>query len=95
MYGTTFLIYLSVINLVSGSVFRADKKAAIKSRRRVPERTMHYLEAMGGVFANILLMYGLRHKNQKFSYYFWTWVILIGWVTLIIYAIPYHTNNLF
>jgi len=94
MYGTTFLIYMSSINLVSGLVFRADKKAAIKGRRRVPERTLHSLEAMGGVFANILLMYGLRHKNQKFSYYFWTWVILIGWVSLIIYVIHYLTNYL-
>jgi len=95
MFYTTFLFYMASINLVSGLVFRADKKAAIKGRHRVPERNMHLLEALGGVFANILLMYGLRHKNRKFSYYFWTWAMLIGWIPLITYVTYDFINHLF
>jgi len=45
----------------------------------VPERTLHLLEALGGVIANLLLMYTLHHKNRKFSYWIWTWLVLIGW----------------
>jgi len=79
------LTYLVIINLVSGFVFSIDKNAAIKGRRRIPERTLHVLELLGGVFANLILMYTLRHKNRKFSYWVWTWVIGIGWGSFVLY----------
>jgi len=71
-------IYFVFINLLSGFIFAYDKNAAIRGRRRIPERTLHILELLGGVFANLLLMYTLHHKNRKFSYWAWTWVIMIG-----------------
>jgi len=73
-------IYFAAINLLSGILFAYDKKAAKNNRRRIPERTLHLLEILGGVLANLLLMYTLRHKNRKFSYWVWTWVVVIGWV---------------
>ena len=76
------LAYLAFISLISGFVFSIDKNAAIKGRRRIPERTLHILEMLGGVFANLLLMYTLHHKNRKFSYWIWTWLVLIGWVAI-------------
>jgi len=79
------LTYLVIINLVSGFVFSIDKNAAIKGRRRIPERTLHVLELLGGVFANLILMYTLRHKNRKFSYWVWTWVIGIGWGSFVLF----------
>jgi len=79
------LTYLVIINLVSGFVFSIDKNAAIKGRRRIPERTLHVLELLGGIFANLILMYTLRHKNRKFSYWVWTWVIGIGWGSFVLY----------
>ncbi|MDD4991681.1 MAG: DUF1294 domain-containing protein [Paludibacter sp.] len=83
------IVYLVIINLLSGLVFSIDKNAARKSRRRIPERTLHLLEALGGVFATVLLMYTLRHKNRKLSYWVWTWLVLIAWIILIsrIYSI--------
>lgn len=78
------LYYLGIINLFSGFIFAFDKHAAVKGRRRIPERTLHLLEVLGGVPTNLLLMYTLRHKNRKFSYWVWTWLAMIGWVTLII-----------
>jgi len=71
-------IYFVFINSLSGFIFAYDKNAAIRGRRRIPERTLHILELLGGVFANLLLMYTLHHKNRKFSYWAWTWVIMIG-----------------
>jgi uncharacterized membrane protein YsdA (DUF1294 family) len=82
-FETLFLIYLIIINLLSGIIFAFDKHAAIKSRRRIHERTLHFLEITGGVFAIFLLMYSLHHKNRKFGYYAWTWGILIGWMIVI------------
>ena len=74
---------VGTINLLSAIIFTYDKHAAIKGRSRIPERTLHLLEALGGVFANILLMYSLPHKNRKFSYWVWTWLVLIGWAIVI------------
>jgi len=82
-------IYFVFINLLSGFIFAYDKNAAIRGRRRIPERTLHILELLGGVFANLLLMYTLHHKNRKFSYWAWTWMIMIGWlsVTYVFYLV--------
>ncbi|MDD3321571.1 MAG: DUF1294 domain-containing protein [Paludibacter sp.] len=80
-----FLVYLTVISLLSAIFFAYDKFAAIKNKRRIPEQTLHLWEVLGGVFANLLLMYVLRHKNRKFSYWIWTWLVMIVWVTLFFY----------
>lgn len=75
--------YLAFINLLSGIIFAYDKHAAKKNRRRIPETTLHSLELAGGVFVNIFLMYTLRHKNSKFTYYWFTWLVIIGWVLIL------------
>jgi uncharacterized membrane protein YsdA (DUF1294 family) len=82
-----FIIYLTAINFVSGCTFALDKRAAIKGYRRIPERTLHLLELLGGVFAIWLLMYLLHHKNRKFSYYAVTYLLLIGWVAVLVLGI--------
>jgi len=78
-------IYFIIVSLISSAVFIYDKKAAINSRRRVPELTLHLLELTGGVFAVVLLMYLIRHKNRKFSYYSVTFIVLAVWIFLIGY----------
>jgi uncharacterized membrane protein YsdA (DUF1294 family) len=80
---TIFLIYLLIINLLNGIIFANDKRAAMKNCHRTPERTLHILEMMGGVFANFLLMYSIHHKNRKFRYYGVTWVVMMGWVIIL------------
>ena len=80
-----FLIYLVCSNFISGILFTYDKKAAIKNKKRIPEITLHIVELIGGVFINVLLMYILRHKNRKFSYWILTWLIFIGWLLGLIY----------
>jgi len=83
-----FFIYLIVINITSGILFMYDKLAARKNNRRIPERTLHILELLGGVFANMVLMYSIHHKNRKFRYFWVTWVVMMGWV-LSIYFINF------
>jgi len=87
MHNYVYWYYIGIINLLSGLIFAFDKQAAIKGRRRIPERALHLLEALGGVIVNLLLMYSLRHKNRKFSYWIWTWLILIGWIAAIIFLL--------
>ena len=78
-------LYLLIINFVSGILFAYDKQTAKKNKRRIPEITLHVLELLGGVFTNFLLMYTLQHKNRKFSYWFWTWLIFSGWAIMLFY----------
>ena len=87
MHNYDYWYYIGIINLISGFIFAFDKQAAIKGRRRIPERTLHILEMLGGVFANLLLMYTLHHKNRKFSYWVWTWLVMIGWTVLIYFIL--------
>jgi len=82
-----FFIYLIIINFASGILFLYDKHAAIKNNRRVPERTLHMFEIAGGVVANMVLMYSIHHKNRKFRYYGVTWVVMIGWIALMIFLV--------
>ncbi|MFZ4726100.1 MAG: DUF1294 domain-containing protein [Paludibacter sp.] len=89
MYTYYFAIYLLIINFASGILFAFDKQAAISNKRRVPEFTLHLFEILGGILANIIFMYTLRHKNRKFSYYWFTWLIMIGWLILICILIKY------
>ena len=79
----SIFIYLACINLFTAIAFWRDKRKAIKEKPRTPEARLHLLELLGGVFAVFLLMYRIRHKNRKFSYYIWTYLILVGWLFLI------------
>ncbi len=84
MENNLILYYFGIINLLSGVLFIIDKNSAAKNRRRIPEMTLHFLEFMGGVFAIFILMYVLRHKNRKFKYYMWTWVLVIWWIIILL-----------
>ena len=77
--GDLLWYYFGVINLISGILFIIDRRAARKRRRRIPELTLHIFEAIGGVFSIFFLMYILRHKNRKSTYYMWTWTLVLWW----------------
>ena len=57
--------YIALMSLVSIAVTWADKRAAQKHRRRVPERTLLWLAALGGGVAMYIAMRLIRHKTQK------------------------------
>lgn len=86
-YKLYFWLYLITINAVSGILFAYDKFAAVKDFKRIREATLHLFEALGGVYANLLLMFILRHKSRKSNYYMWTWLILIIWVLAVVLII--------
>lgn len=59
-----FLIYLAVISAVSVIVTVANKVKAIRHRRRVRERTLLILAALGGSVAMLITMLLIRHKTR-------------------------------
>lgn len=91
-----FLIYLLIINLISAGLFVFDKISAKKNGRRVEEIALHLLELLGGVFAIFVLIYAIRHKNRKFKYLIFTYLILILWIVafLMIQFELYRLTNL-
>lgn len=77
------IYYLIFINIVAAFVFRQDKGLAKRKQRRVSEKRLHTLEFAGGVFSIIGLMYTMRHKNRKFSYFIWTFLGLALWLVIL------------
>ena len=75
---TALAIYLILINIISALIFIKDKNAATSTKnkvRRIPEKNLHLLETVGGVFSIVLLIYIIRHKNKKISYFSITYII--------------------
>lgn len=57
--------YLAVLSLVSVIVCIADKRRSkIAGKRRVPERTLLVLSALGGSAAMLVTMLLIRHKTR-------------------------------
>lgn len=81
-----FLYYFLLISLVAGVTFALDKYKAKRAKWRIPEQSLHVLEALGGVFVILLLMYKIRHKNAKSSYYIKTYLILACWLAVLGYV---------
>jgi uncharacterized membrane protein YsdA (DUF1294 family) len=79
--------YLLIINGLASIVFWLDKRKAIKHKYRTPEIKLHLYEVLGGVFIILPLLYLIRHKNRKISYYFWTYLIFAGWIALLYYIL--------
>jgi uncharacterized membrane protein YsdA (DUF1294 family)/cold shock CspA family protein len=74
--------------LVSGITFIVygfDKSAAMNSRRRTPESTLHLLSVLGGWPGALVAQQMFRHKSRKleFQIVFWLTVLLncgvLGW----------------
>ena len=62
------LLIYALMSLVAIVAFTIDKAAAVKGERRVPERTLHTIEALGGWPGALIALDLVKHKRQKRSY---------------------------
>ncbi|GGF86770.1 DUF1294 domain-containing protein [Paenibacillus abyssi] len=60
--------YLLLINIVSFSMMRYDKRQAVKHGRRVPEKQLFVIAAIGGALGAWLGMRIWRHKTKHNSF---------------------------
>lgn len=67
-YPLLALFYLSFISLVTMLTYKYDKEMAKVGRRRVPEKTLHFLALVGGSPAAYYSQQHFRHKTKKFSF---------------------------
>lgn len=58
-------VYLIIINVIAIVITAHDKRAAIRQRRRVPEKTLMLISALGGAPAMYLTILVIRHKTRK------------------------------
>ncbi len=82
------LYYILIVSTLSAFIFASDKHKARKGRRRIPEKKLHFLEFIGGVFGILPVMYFIRHKNRKSTYYIYTWIAFIFWLFALYYISP-------
>jgi uncharacterized membrane protein YsdA (DUF1294 family) len=79
------LVYLLVMNVVGFAVMGIDKYKAIKSRWRVPEKTLFLLSILGGSVGTWAGMYAFRHKTKHWYFVIGMPAILFLQIALVIY----------
>lgn len=92
MYYTLFYAYLAIINAVTFAVMGIDKRKAVNHTRRVPERTLFTLAALGGSLGGVAGMKAFRHKTKHTKFKVGFPLLLILHIALIA-AIALHKNN--
>jgi len=58
----------AAVSIVTFAVYGFDKRRAVHGGRRVPERTLHVLELLGGWPGAIAGQIIFRHKLRKLTY---------------------------
>ena len=76
-------VYLLAVNLITFLVFGWDKRCAKKQHRRVPERTLFSLAAMGGSIGALLGMRVFHHKTLHNSFRFGIPAILLAQLVVV------------
>ena len=83
-YWMVVAIYLAAINLITFCTFGADKRRARKDMRRVPEKRLFTLAALGGSVGAIFAMRIFRHKTLHRSFRYGIPAILIAQIALVV-----------
>lgn len=79
------LIYLLIMNATGFLVMTIDKLYARKNMRRIPERTLLGMAAVGGSVGVWLAMYTVRHKTKHLKFVVGIPVILILQAGFVLY----------
>ncbi|KQO34149.1 hypothetical protein ASF10_00040 [Flavobacterium sp. Leaf82] len=62
------LLYFLFVNIIVFILAGYDKNQARKNKRRIPENTLFFFEAIGGTIGLLLAMLFFRHKTSKTSF---------------------------
>ncbi|MGI6085818.1 MAG: DUF1294 domain-containing protein [Acetivibrionales bacterium] len=62
------MTYILIINTVAFCLSGIDKSASIHNRRRIPEKALFLLAAIGGSLGIYASMFFFRHKTRHISF---------------------------
>ena len=77
--------YLLLINAITLVIMLVDKRKAIKNKRRIPERRLLFLCAIGGSLGGYLAMHLFRHKTKHPKFYLSIPLMLLLQAGLLLY----------
>lgn len=80
-----FWIYLGLANLAAFALTGADKYWAIKKMRRLPEKSIIQIAAVGGGTGVLLAFYLFRHKTKHYKLLLTVWLITLAETAALIY----------
>lgn len=80
-------LYLFLINAAGFLLMLIDKRRAIKSRWRIPEKTLLLFALLGGSFGVLLGMKLARHKTKKPVFSIGVPIILAVWIISLFFLI--------
>lgn len=87
----TFLLFipyhLVFINLATFMAYGADKRAAVRGERRIPEMSLHALEFLGGWPGAFIGQKIFRHKTKKKSFQAMFWLMLVLQIAAVYYIL--------
>ena len=67
----------AAVSIVTFAVYGFDKRRAVHGGRRVPERTLHVLELLGGWPGALVGQIIFRHKLRKLTYML-VFLVIVG-----------------
>ncbi len=83
-YCEYLLFYLSIISIISVFVTIYDKQAAKRRKRRIPEKTLLTISALGGGVSMLATMLIIRHKTRHLKFMLGIPVIILLHILLIL-----------
>lgn len=84
-----FTIYLVIVNILAVIITCYDKRAAKVGRRRIRERTLLLISALGGAPAMYLTMLVISHKTRKPKFMLGIPLIFIAELTIVFVVLRY------
>ncbi|CAM4044427.1 DUF1294 domain-containing protein [Paenibacillus alkaliterrae] len=87
------IIYLLIINLVSFVLMGSDKSQARNGGRRIPEKRLFTMAAVGGALGTLVGMRVYRHKTKHMSFVIGIPLLLILNVVMTTYIISQFIFN--
>lgn len=84
------LLHYAIFSIVSACMHFADKRRAARGKHRIPERSLHSMELVGGWPGAIAMTRLIRHKTSKRSYMIRLYAIaashVVAWMLLLWFA---------
>jgi len=72
-------LWMLLLSTICWNLYKLDKSAARGDHPRIPEDSLHFIEATGGWPGAILAQIHLRHKSRKKAYQRSFWLIVAAW----------------